>query len=531
MPVDYPTHRGVVVARRGAVAASQPLAVTAGLRVLEEGGTCVDAAIAVSSVLTVIEPYASHLGGDAFVVLYEGRSGATTAFNGSGAAPGRAVPSAFPSGIPERELRAASVPGLVSCWEALHARLGRLPWARLFERGIEYAADGFLAGYRYCRSLNAHRESGQPWALDACRLLTGLDRPVRPGDPIVQPALARTLRLIAEQGRDAFYDGPITRDLIAFSDGRGGLFSTEDFRNHVTQIGEPIRTTYRGYTVHGQPPVSQGLILLQALNLLEGFDVRGLGFGSADLVHVAVEAKKLAFADRAAYLGDPATVRVPLDELLSKRYADERRRWIDMRHASARCEPGDPLRSTTYFAVADGEGNGISFIQSIFHSLGCGAVDPATGVVFNNRMTGFDLDAASPNCLAPGKRPAHTLNAFVVTDGAKLRWVGGTPGGNVQVQSNLQVLTNVIDFEMNPQAAIEAPRWEHGAAIGTDPVLRLESRFDEEAFVELRRRGHQVERLAPWGHGSTFQLIERDPSTGALHAASDPRGDGHAAGF
>lgn len=529
--MDYPTHRGVVVARRGVVAASQPLAVSAGLRILEEGGSCVDAALAVSSVLTVVEPYASHLGGDAFIVLYENRTGSTLALNGSGAAPARATPAAFPSGIPERGLRAASVPGLVSAWFALHQRLGRIPASRLLSRAIEYASDGFPAGYRYCRNLNAHRESGQDWALEAVRTLTGMDRPVRPGDVIVQPALARTLERIGAQGRDAFYDGAITRDLLRFSEKRGGLFSPEDFRKHRTQLGDPIRTQYRGYTVHGQPPVSQGHILLQALNLLEGFDVRGMGFGSADLVHVAVEAKKLAFADRAAYLGDPAAADVPIAELLSRAYADRRRAAIDLARASAHTEPGDPRRSTTYFAVTDGDGNGVSFIQSIFHSLGCGAVDPATGIVFNNRMTGFNLDEGSPNCLAPGKRPAHTLNAFVVTDDAGLRWVGGTPGGDVQVQSNLQVLVNVIDFGMNPQAAIEAPRWEHGAAVGGGSTLRLESRFAPAVFAELERRGHSVEKLAPWGHGSTFQLVERDPATGSFHAGSDPRGDGQAAGY
>ncbi len=529
--MEYPTHRGVVVARRGMVAASQPLAVSAGLRVLEQGGTCVDAALAVSSVLAVIEPFASHLGGDAFVVHYDGATGRTTAYNGSGAAPARAIPAAFPNGIPERGLCSASVPGLVDCWFRLHSAHGRLPVGSLLSRAIEYAAEGHPAGYRACRSLNAHRASGAAWAAEAVHTLTDRDRDLAPGDVIVQPALARTLELIAEEGRDAYYDGPITRAIVAFSAARGGLFAAEDFRRHRTQVGSPIRTTYRGCTVHGQPPVSQGHILLQALNLLEGFDIAGMGFGAAGLVHVGVEAMKLAFADRAAYLGDPECSEVPIEALLSKEYADRRRPLIDMARAAGNAQPGDPRQSTTYFAVADGEGSAVSFIQSVFHSLGCGAVDPATGIVFNNRMTGFNLDPRSPNCLAPGKRPAHTLNAFLVTDAGGLRWVGGTPGGNIQVQSNLQVITNVIDFGMNPQAAIEAPRWQWGGSVGEDAALRLESRFAAEVVPELARRGHQVAALPPWGHGSTYQLIERDPATGSYLGGSDPRGDGHAAGF
>ena len=531
-------HRGVVVAQNGVVAASQPLAVSAGLEVLQRGGNFADAAIATSAVLCVTEPYNSHLGGDAFIIVYDAKTASTTALNASGAAPKQATPDRFPEGIPIRGLTAAAVPGLVSAWFRFHSEWGSLPFAELLQPAIRYAEQGFPCSYRYARIFGDHGALAQEFPNTFAALSNGKTK-IKPGEIITQPDLAWTLRQIAEGGRDAFYKGSITERLVAHSAKVGGLFSAEDFAEHETQVTPPLQTTYRGYTVHGQPPVSQGHILLQELNLVEGFELPKLGHNSAEAIHLQVEAKRLAFADRAAYLGDPRFVKVPMETLLSKPYADERRKQISTERTSESVTAGEIDHDTTYFCVADRWGNAVSFIQSIFWGFGCGVVAEGTGVLFNNRMTGFSLDPSSPNMLAPGKRPAHTLNAYLVTKESEgkhtLAFVGGTPGGDIQVQSNLQVISNVIDYGMNPQEAIEAPRWQHGIGVGGDgspqQTLWIEERVSPEVVEGLRAKGHRVESLGNWGHGSSYQLIIRDPENGVYHAGSDPRCDGEAVGF
>lgn len=537
-------HRGVVVAERGMVAASQPLAVSTGLNILQQGGSFADAAIAASAVLCVVEPFASHLGGDAFLIVYEAQTGRTTAMNASGAAPAAAERQQFEAGIPLRAIRAASVPGLVDAWETLHHRWGRFPLETLLAPAITYADEGFPAGFRYAQRFAAAESLFQEFPETARALLTEGRMPA-PGSKVIQPDLAWTLAQIADGGAEAFYRGEITDRILRYSQGAGGLFSREDFAEHRTQVSEPIRTTYRGYTVHGQPPVSQGHILLQMLNILEGCDMGAMGHNSAEAVHHQVEAKKLAFADREAYLGDPNFVSVPMDVLLSKEYAARRRALIDPKRAATAVSVGQIDHDTTYFCVADAEGNAVSFIQSVFWGFGCGAVAEGTGILFNNRMTGFSLDPNSPNVLAPRKRTAHTLNAYLVTEESteqegqssnRLALVGGTPGGDVQVQSNLQVISNVIDYGLNPQEAIEAPRWQHGGQVGSadEPstgTLAVEDRLGADVLAELMRRGHSVESIGAWAHGSSYQLIAVHPETGAYMAGSDPRCDGHAAGF
>jgi gamma-glutamyltranspeptidase/glutathione hydrolase len=533
-------HRGVVVAKNGIVAASQPLAVSAGLNVLQRGGTFADAAIATSAVLCVVEPYNSHLGGDAFMIVYDaGAGGETFALNGSGAAPMAASLERFGSHMPIRGLAASAVPGLVDAWYALHERWGALPISDLLAPAIAYAEDGFPAGYRYCRAFEANADLLRQSRDLASALLMNGELP-QPGRTIRQPDLAWTLRQIASGGRDAFYEGPIAERIVSYSMGHGGLFSRDDFADHHTEVLEPIRVSYRGHTVHGQPPVSQGHILLQELNICSHFDVAGMGFGNPNTIHLQVEAKKLAFADRAACLGDPRFTPVPMDLLLDPDYAAARARLIDPAHAAEIVEPGVEEHDTTYFCVADRSGNAVSFIQSVFWGFGCGVVPTGTGMVMNNRMSGFSLRPGHPNVVAPGKRPAHTLNAYLLTrrvgDEQRLTFVGGTPGGDVQVQSNLQVICNVVDFGMNPQEAVEAPRWQHGGAVGADgetgpSILAIEDRIGEAALTGLQRRGHNVEAMGPWMHSSSYQLVAVHPETGAYLGGSDPRCDGHAAGF
>lgn len=520
------------MAQKGVVAASQPLAVSAGLHILQQGGSFADAAIAASAVLAVVEPHNSHLGGDAFLVVYDAATNRTTALNGSGAAPQKATRELFPDGIPLRGLRAASVPGLVSTWFALHERWGTRPFSELLAPAIAYAENGYPCSYRTSRVFSEHSDLFSQFP-ETLQTLTG-GATVAPGSLLRQPDLAWTLRQIAQDGRDAFYNGAITERILHHSGRHDGLFAAEDFAQHQTQITAPIQTTYRGYRIHGQPPVSQGHILLQELNIVEGYDLAAFGHNSADAIHVQVEAKKLAFADRYAYLGDPAFVQVPMEPLLSKTYATRQRERIALDRVLTNPTAGVFPKDTTYFLTADAQGNAVSFIQSVFWGYGCGEIAECTGVLFNNRMNGFSLDPASPNILAPGKRTVHTLNAYLATsesDG-KLAYVGGTPGADVQVQSNLQVLCNVIDFHMNPQEAIEAPRWQHvPLSDGSEQALYVEDRVSPEILRDLSRRGHRLELLPAWGHGSSYQLLALQPGTGIYLAGSDPRCDGHAAGF
>ncbi len=519
-------HRGIVVAARGIVAASQPLAVSAGLDVLRAGGSFIDAAIATSAVLVVTEPYNSHLGGDAFAIVWDQAERSATAYNGSGRAPSVIPDGAYANGIPVHGPQAVTVPGLVDCWFTLHARYGRLPIARVLEAALDYARDGFPAGFRYAQVFAQHAASGADWFAPALMALTGRSSPPRPGDVIRQRDLAWTLECIVAGGRDAFYAGPVAERMLAHLRANGGFHEGSDFASHRTVVTKPLTADYRGLTIHAQPPVSQGAILVEMLNILEGFDLSDWGFGDTRTVHAMVEAKKAAFADRYEMLGDPDFVTNRVADMISKDIARTRRQTIHQPGAGR--EPG---RDTTYFCVADSDGNAVSFIQSVYHSFGSGCVAEGTGVLFNNRMTGFSLDPGSPNRLAPDKRPIHTLNTYIATEGDRLRYVGGTPGGDVQVQSNAQVLVSLVDFEMNVQQAVEAPRWQHVPdPSGPGMAVLIESRFPRRLADDLSGLGHVVRWIGPWNHSSAYQLIEVTHG-GAYMGASDPRCDGHAAGF
>ncbi len=536
---DTTQHRGVVTASQGMAAASQPLAVSAGLQALQNGGSAQDAAIAISAVLCVVEPHASHLGGDAFVIVWDNAQRKATALNGSGAAPMSASPDRFANGIPLRGPAAASVPGLVDVWSELHRQGGRLPFANLLAAACRYAESGYPAGGR---TAGAFAFSADLWKEfpETLQALTGQNTPPAQGEMLRQPELAATLALIAEQGRDAFYDGPIAEKIAMHCSKNGGYITRTDLAAHRTQVLQPISTGYRSLKVYGQPPVSQGHILLQELNLLEGFDLRSMGHNSAQAIHCMVEAKKLAFADRHAYLGDPDFVPVPVQQLLSKEYAAERRKLIQPDRALAMPAPGDLLdHDTTYFCVVDGEGNAVSFIQSVFWGYGCGSVAAGTGVLLNNRMSGFTLQQGHPNCLAPDKRTAHTLNAWLATRNRQgeeqLALAGGTPGADYQVQTNMQIICNIEDFGLNPQQAVEAARWQHGLSVRESnsavEQLQIEERIPEEVRRALQGMGHSTVRIGAFAQGGTVQLIEKNAASGALLAGSDPRSDGHAAGF
>ncbi len=523
-PLPFESFGRIATGQRGAVATSQPLASGAGLAVLRAGGNAVDAAIAAAAALAVVEPAASHLGGDLFVVLYSAAEKKSWALNGSGNAPRGAAPDLFPDGIPERGPMTVAVPGVVHGWCEASRRWGRLPLGDCLRDAIELARDGFGIGPGISRELETQRALLSSYPYSREQFLAG---PTHTGAVLRQPGLARTLEAIAADGVAGFYDGEVAREIARSVREQGGVLDEQDLAEHASIVREPIQSTYRGITVLEQPPVSQGHILLQELNIAEQFDLATMGPLAADTLHVLIEAKKLAFADRHRYLGDPDHAQVPMEWLLSKGYATERAGLIDMAHANAQPEAGghNPYGSdTTYLATADGEGNAVSWIQSVFSRFGSGVVAGNTGVLLNNRMRGFTLELGHPNVLAPGKKPAHTLNAFVLLRDGTPYIIGGTPGADYQVQTNLQVITHLVDHGMTIAEANDAPWW--ASEQGNSVVM--ENRMPETSLADLRARGHEITLTGGWQGGRTVQLIERLPD-GTLLASSDVRAQGHAA--
>jgi gamma-glutamyltranspeptidase/glutathione hydrolase len=402
--------------------------------------------------------------------------------------------------------------------------------ATLLEQAIDYAENGFPANTGFVRRIAGHLALAPETHVFKDM---GIDVHVKIGDLVVQKNLAQSLREIATGGRPAFYEGRIAQQLIKGSD---GWFNAEDLKAHTTRVLDPLSIKYRDLTIYGQPPPTQGMILMQELLLNERFDVAALS--EADRIHVGVESKKIGFADRNSILADPEFIDVNVAQILSKQNIDARLDQISMDFAMTDIAPVSEGSDTTYFLVADKDGNAVSWIQSVFHGFGSSWVIPETGILLNNRLTGFSLDPASPNIIAPGKRPAHTLNAFtVVNPDGTLHIVGGTPGANIQVQTNLQLIVNLVDLKMNVQEATEAPRWQHLNAPGQSSdeergngVLEIENRVPTAVMDQLRAKGHDVKPLAAWGHGSSVQLMQVLPN-GTFAFGSDPRCEGHASGI
>ena len=524
------TGRSVVYAKNGGAAASQPLAVSAAISILKQGGSFIDAAIALSAVICVVEPGASHLGGDAFLVTHHAASKTNLAFNGSGEGSHAATPDAYKDGIPLHGYKSGTVPGLVSTWFEAHGRYGKLPMATLLEHAIDYAENGFPANAGFVKRIAGHLALTPDTHVFKDM---GIDVNVKIGDVVVQKNLAKSLREIATGGRAAFYEGRIAQQLIKGSD---GWFNAKDLKAHTTRVLDPLSIKYRDLTIYGQPPPTQGMILMEELLLNERFDIAALS--EVDRIHVGVESKKLGFADRNAILADPEFIDVNVAQILSKENIDARLKQISMDSSLTDIAPVSEGSDTTYFLVADKDGNAVSWIQSVFHGFGSSWIIPETGILLNNRLTGFSLDPASPNIIAPGKRPAHTLNAFtVVNPDGTLHIVGGTPGANIQVQTNLQLIVNLVDLKMNVQEATEAPRWQHLNAPGQSSdeetgtgVLEIENRVPTAVLDQLRAKGHDVRPLAAWGHGSSVQLMQVLPN-GTFAFGSDPRCEGHASGI
>jgi gamma-glutamyltranspeptidase/glutathione hydrolase len=485
---------------------------------------------------------ACGLGGDAFILLHDAASGTITGINSSGVAATGAT-SAYYRGqghqtMPLDGPHAISVPGAVAAWEVVHRRFCTKPFAQLLDSAIGYAEDGFPLPPGIARSFASNAQKLARFSSTASVLLRSAIPP-REGDILVNQDLARSLRSVAAGGADEFYRGALARAMVQGLRAAGGLFTEADFAGHQAEVYEPIATTYRGHQVYQTSPPSQGFLLLQMLNLVEGFDLGALGQNSAAAIHLMAEAKKIAYADRNRVAGDPRFVDWPLAELISKAYADERRPEIRHDRLNVGLSAQQPVEvdgDTSYFCVADGAGNCVSWIHSLSNAFGSGYIADGTGVLFNNRAgRGFSLIAGHPNEIAPGKRTMHTLNCYLATKDGLPVIIGGTPGGDFQPQCGLQILTNLIDFGLDPQAAVEAPRWwsfpgTDPATVNRDVELRVEAEMPDATVRGLEALGHRVARRRTGVYDGKVQLIMRDPQRAILMGASDPRGDGGAVG-
>ena len=513
--------RAPIAGRSGVVASAHQLASLAGISTLRAGGNAIDAAIAMSAVMAVVQPYSSHLGGDGFALIRTG-AGETLALNAGGRAPAAATPELYANGIPLRGGRAVAVPGLVDAWCALSGRLGAKSLAETLAPAVTLAREGVAVPSALARLIRAMQDE---LAADTGRREAFLqDGPPAPGSLLRQSDLARTLESIAADGRDGFYGGQTGRRIAACVRECGGYLDEADLATNQAVWGEPLTITYNGWTVYEQPLPSQGIVTLMALSTIEGFHHGAEPVVSPDGIHESAEAMRLALLDRQAHLGDPDAVEVPVERLLSKGYAAEQRGRIGHQAgAPVAARSGD----TTSFAVADGEGNLVSFIQSVFQPWGAAVLAPGTGVLLNDRMRGFSLDPNSPNVLRPGARTVHTLNTWLLERADGLIYAGGTPGADYQVQVNAQLVSAIVDHKLNAQSAIDAPKW----ALTGPGDLALESRFPDDAFAELAQRGHNIVRALPWESVLCRCQIVGRAANGGLLAASDPRADGAALGW
>jgi gamma-glutamyltranspeptidase / glutathione hydrolase len=536
---DFAT-RSEIIARNGMAATSQPLATQVALDILKRGGNAIDAAIAADALLGVIEPTGSGVGGDLFAIIWSAEKGKLYGLNASGKSPRSLKLEYFKENgyefIPSYGPLPVSVPGCVDGWFEMHEMFGRLPIKDILQPAINYAREGFpvtdLIAFYIKRGTEILKE--YPNIKDV--YMPGGKSPSK-GEIFKNPLLANTLEKIATGGRNEFYRGSIARDIDVFMKKQGGFLSYDDMSRHHSEWVEPISTTYRGYEVWELPPNGQGIAALQMLNILEGYDIASMGFGSANYIHLFTEVKKLAFEDRAKFYADPMFSAVPVAQLISKKYATERRKLIDPEKAGKIYESGKiEAANTIYLTVADKYGNMVSLIQSNYRGMGSGMCPTGLGFILQDRGEMFTLSEGHNNVYAPGKRPFHTIIPAFITKNNK-PWISfGVMGGDMQPQGHVQIVVNLIDFKMNLQEAGDAPRIHHigsseptGQQMTNGGILQLESGFRTEVIQKLMSMGHTIQ----WnlgGYGG-YQAIMWDDKNKVWFGASESRFDGQAAGY
>ena len=532
--------RSEVIARNGMAATSQPLATQVALDILKKGGTAIDAAIAANAVLGVVEPTGCGIGGDLFAIVWSAEKGKLYGLNASGRSPRSLKLEYFKENgyefIPATGPLPVSVPGCVDGWYELSEMFGKLPMRDLLQPAINYAREGFPVSEVIAYYLDRGAKALQQYPNIKEVFMPGGKTPAK-GEIFKNPLLANTLDRIAKGGRNEFYRGSIAREIDAFMKQQGGFLTFDDLSRHSSEWIEPVSSTYRGYEVWELPPNGQGIAALQILNILEGYDIQSMGFGSTEYIHLFTEAKKLAFEDRAKYYADPRFSQVPVEQLISKKYAIERRKLINPTKAGLIYEPGlNEAGNTIYLTVADKFGNMISLIQSNYRGIGSGMSPTGLGFVLQDRGEMFSLAQGHANVYAPGKRPFHTIIPAFITKNGKPYISFGVMGGDMQPQGHAQIVVNLIDFKMNLQEAGDAPRIYHsgsseptGEVMTDGGILHLESGIRVDVIQKLMSMGHKIQ----WDLGSYggYQAIMWDDKNKVWFGASESRKDGQAAGY
>ena len=526
--------RPVIMGQNGMVSAGHHLGALAGLRILQQGGNAVDAALAAGFVMAVVKPEASGPGGDLFALVFMKKSGKVEALNASGPAPARASAEYFQEhglrSIPVSGPLSIAVPGAVDGWLALHKRYATKELSMLMADAIRIAHDGFPIAQEFAEAISEF-STDFPSVDRHYRKQLGTPQP---GRILIQKGLGDVLAKIARNGRDGFYGGDVAQRICDSVRAEGGVLTQEDLQQAVAQWLPPLQSSYRDCIVYEQPPVSQGFMVLEMLNIAEAWPLDQGRMSQSEMIHYQVAAKKAAFEDRIRYLEDPQFGDPKIAMLISKEHAAKRRQELDAILKRPSASAGRQSTDTTYLCATDRDGNAISFIQSVFAPFGSRVIAGDTGVIMNNRLCSFGLDPNKANALKPGKRPAHTLNTYMVFRGTDVFAVGGSPGADEQPQTNFQIIHDLVDLKMDPQSAVEAPRWSHQP--GTPPRdqvpegLRMEKGFDSETLEGLRQRGHDISVVDRWSFGSV-KIIVRDHDNGCWMGAADPRRVAYALGW
>lgn len=538
-----PQNRPDVSGLSGAVSAGHPLAAQTGLRILHEGGNATDAIIAMAGVLAVVRPHMNGIGGDAFAIFYEGETREITALNASGRAGSVATPEFFAAAgverIPGKGALSVSVPGAVAGWVDAHSRFGTMDFDYLLEPAIEYARRGFAISTRLAMDFE---EQGSNLNEDGRDLYLPGESAPPIGSLLINERLADSLEIVAKEGKEGFYQGPIGKQLAAYITELDGHLREEDFANHTSSWVEPMRGDYLDHTMIVMPPNTQGITQLALMEMTKSFPVKEMGHNSIEYLHTLIELKKLAFADRNRWIADMDIVDLPLDALLDPNYLQERAALVDPANAAVDVQPGfgneifsdsnenrDDSGDTVYITAIDQWGNAVSWIQSNFAGFGSGLLEAETGILLHNRGALFSLETGHPNEVAPGKRPYHTLSPMMALyPNGDFAFALGTPGGDSQTQSLLQIVHNMLLFEMTPQQAIEAPRFRSSNGLS----VAIESRVDADVLGGLDKFGHDLDLIDGWR--ATFggaQMIHRNPDTGVITAAADPRREAYSLAY